>query len=149
VLSKILFSDEATSHVHRKVNRHNVRMWGPEQPRRVIEHERGRTKVNVFCAMSKTKIYRPFFFAEKTIEGFSYLDMLQSWLFPQPEQDEADIILQQDRAPPHFHRELRIHLNETLPHRWISRGTNDDMFLKWPTRSPDLTPLDFLFLGVC
>jgi hypothetical protein len=97
--------------------------------------------------MSNTKIYGPFFFDEKTIRGFSYLDMLQSWLFPQLEQDEADIILQQDTAPPHFHWEVRSHLNETLPHRCIGRGTDDDMFLKWPPRSPDLTPLDFYFWG--
>jgi hypothetical protein len=95
--------------------------------------------------MSKTKIYGPLFFAEKIIGGFSYLDMLQSWLFPQFKQDEADIV-QQDGAPPHFHWKVRIHLNETLPHRWIGRGTDeDDMFLKWPPRSPDLALLDFYF----
>jgi hypothetical protein len=148
MLSKILFSDEATFHVHGKVNRHNVRVWGPEQPWRVTEHERDSPKENMFCVMSKTKIYGPLFFAEKTIGGFSYLAMLQSWLFPQLVQDEADIILQQDGAPPHFHREVRSHLNETLPHRWICRGTdNDDMFLTWPPRSPDLTLLDFYFWG--
>jgi hypothetical protein len=148
VLSKILFSDEATFHVHGKPNRHNVRVWGTQQPRKVIEHERDSSKVNVFCAMSKTKTYGPFFFAEKTIGGFCYLDMLQSWLFQQLEQDEADIILQQDGAPPHFRRKVRSHLNETLPHRWIGRGTyDDDVFLKLPPRSPDLTPLDFYFWG--
>jgi hypothetical protein len=118
-----------------------------EQPRRVIEHERDSPKVNVFCAMSKTKTYGPFFFAKKTIGGFYYLDTLQSWLFPKLERDEADIIPQQDGAPPHFRRELRSHLNETLPHRWIGHGSDDDMFLKWPPRSPDLTQLDFYFWG--
>jgi hypothetical protein len=148
VLSKSLFSGEATFHVHGKVNRRNVHVWGTEQPRRVVEHERNSLKVNVFCAMSKAKIYGPFFLAEKTIGEFYYLDMLQSWLFPQLEQDEANIILQLDGAPPHFHREVRSLLNGTLPHRWIGRGADDDdMFLKWPPRSPDLTPLDFYFWG--
>jgi hypothetical protein len=98
VLSKILFSDERTFHVHRKVNFHNIQVWGMEQPWRVIKHERDSPKVNVFCAILKTKIYGPFFFSERTIRGFSYLDVLQSWLFPQLEQDEADTILQKDGA---------------------------------------------------
>jgi hypothetical protein len=32
--------------------------------------------VNVFCAVSSCKVYRPFFFAEPTVNGINYLDML-------------------------------------------------------------------------
>ena len=38
--------------------------------------------------------------------------------------------------------------NETLLHRWIGRAvSNDQHFLLWPPRSPDLTPCDFFLWG--
>ena len=50
---RLVFSDEATFHTNGKVNRHNVRIWGEENPHATIEHERDLPKVNVFCAISK------------------------------------------------------------------------------------------------
>jgi hypothetical protein len=43
----IIFSDEATFHLNGKVNRHNVRIWGLENPRIVVEHERDSLKFHV------------------------------------------------------------------------------------------------------
>jgi hypothetical protein len=51
--------------------------------------------------------------------------------------------LQQDGAPPHYHRHVRAYLDETLPGRWIGRRGA----IKYPPRSPDLTPLDFYLWG--
>ena len=59
---RLIFSNEATFHVSGKVNRHNVRIWGTENPNAIIEHVRDSPKVNVFCAISKLKVYGPFFF---------------------------------------------------------------------------------------
>jgi hypothetical protein len=39
--------------------------------------------MNVFCAVSSCKVYGPFFFAEPTVTGYCYLDMLQLWLMQQ------------------------------------------------------------------
>ncbi len=40
------------------------------------------------------------------------------------------------------------YLNENLPGRWIgSASDNDNVLLKWPPRSPDLTPCDFFLWG--
>ena len=37
-------------------------------------------------------------------------------------------------------------MNENPPGRWIGHAENDDkVLLKWPPRSPDLTPRDFLW----
>jgi hypothetical protein len=44
-----------------------------------------------------------------------------------------------DGAPAHFDRVVRDHLNERFHERWIGRGSP----VSWPSRSPDLTPLDF------
>jgi len=53
------------------------------------------------------KVYCPFFFAEETVTGISYQDMLENYLLPQLEQDmDRDFIFQKDGAPPHFHREV-------------------------------------------
>ncbi|GBO15590.1 hypothetical protein AVEN_8296-1 [Araneus ventricosus] len=79
---RLVFSDKATFHVSGKVNRHNVRMWGTENPPCSVEHERDSAKVNVFCAVSDKKLYGPFFIVEETVNGNRYLDMLQVLFFP-------------------------------------------------------------------
>ena len=54
--------------------------------------------------------------------------------------DHGDFIYQQDGAPPH----CAGLSNNSLPRRWIGRASGeDDVMLKWPPRSPDLTPCDF------
>ena len=46
-LDNVIFSDESTFHLSGKVNRHNCRIWGTENPPVVHEHERDSPKVNV------------------------------------------------------------------------------------------------------
>lgn len=41
---KLLFSDKATLHVSEKANKHNVTIWGIEQPRNIIQHVRDSVK---------------------------------------------------------------------------------------------------------
>jgi len=55
-LPGLIFSDEATFHLSGRVNRHNVRLWGLQNPQEALEHERDSPKVNVFCALSQTKV---------------------------------------------------------------------------------------------
>jgi hypothetical protein len=69
--------------------------------------------VNVVCVLSQTKVYEPFFFAENTVSGVTYLAMLQTRLLPQMSEDSEDSIFQQDGAPPHWHRDVRRFLNES------------------------------------
>jgi hypothetical protein len=69
--------------------------------------------------------------------------MLQNWLFPQLQDELQNIIFQQDGAPPLFLNGVREYLNDFVPYRWIGRnGPNDFAFLRWPPRSPVLTPCD-------
>jgi hypothetical protein len=82
-LEKVQFSDEATFHVSGAVNRRIVRIWGSENPHACVAHQHDSPKVNVFCAISNQKVYGPFFVAEETITGMTYLDVLQLWLMPQ------------------------------------------------------------------
>jgi len=112
---RLVFSDEATFHLSGKVSRHNVRIWGFENPHEIVQHGRDSPKINVFSAVSVRKIYGPFFFEGNTVTRNSYLEMLQDWLFPQLNEDFEDFIFQQDGAPPHWHNQVRRFRNETLP----------------------------------
>ena len=97
-LEKVHFSDEATFHVSGALNCRNVRIWGSEDPHAYVEHQRDSPKVSVFCAISSQIVYSPFFFAEETVTGMTYLDMLQLWLMPQL-QNMLMFIFQQDGNP--------------------------------------------------
>ncbi|GFO34250.1 hypothetical protein PoB_006075500 [Plakobranchus ocellatus] len=66
LLSKTIFSDEAFFPLSGKVNRHNVRIWGTQNPHATLEFERNSAKVNVFCAVTQRAVYGPFL-----LEGLS------------------------------------------------------------------------------
>ncbi|PNF25748.1 hypothetical protein B7P43_G12984 [Cryptotermes secundus] len=120
LLDSVIFSDERTFHVGGKVDNHNCRIWSSENPRVSLEHVRDNANLNVFCALSKERVYSPFFM-EKTITGIVYLDMLQGFLIPQLDEDDQEgrIHFQQDGAPPHYLGEVQEYLNSRFPGRWI------------------------------
>ena len=63
----------------------------------------------------------------------------------QVEDDSDDFLYQQDGAPPYYRHLVRGYLSQHLPQRWIARtAAADQALLRWPPRSPDLTPC-FLF----
>ena len=82
LMSTIFFSDESTFHVSGKINRHNVRIWGSQNPHAKQEHVRDSPKLNFWCSLSQNKDIGPFFFAEETVRGITYLDMLEQFFFP-------------------------------------------------------------------
>ena len=74
--------------------------------------------------------------------------MLTNWLIPHLAVERHDHLFQQDGAPPHWHLAVLTFLNEHLPNRWIGHAwQNDQVFCKWPPRSPDLTVCDFFLWG--
>ena len=137
------FSDEATFHVSGKVNKHNIRIWGSQNPCEVLERERDSPKISVWCGLMHNQIIGPFIFAESTIIANIYLDMLKHYVVPQLEEFQPRVVFQQDGAPPHWGLIVRDFLNETFPNRWIGRNGP----APWPPRSPDITPLDFFLWG--
>ena len=63
--------------------------------------------------------------------------------FAVPKLDKSKDIWMQDGAPPHHARNVRHFLDETFE-MWIGRrGT-----IEWPSRSPDLTPIDYSMWGI-
>ena len=127
------------------VNRHNCRIWAEDQPNLMQEWERDTPKVNVWLGLPRSTVYGSFMLAEKTVTGNVYLDMLEQFLEPQLISDGITdtIVFQQDGAPPHLAITVRDYLNQAFPSRWIGRAAP----MMWPTRSPDLIPLDFFALG--
>jgi hypothetical protein len=107
LLSKIIFSDEATFHLSGKVNRHNVRIWGSENPHATLEVERDSPKINAFCAVSERSVYGPFISEGQTVTGQSYLEMLTNWLIPALAAEGDDYLFQQNGAPPHWRLAVR------------------------------------------
>ncbi|PSN52953.1 hypothetical protein C0J52_03615 [Blattella germanica] len=83
-------------HVCGNINRHNCRNWGSENLLEVREVERDSPKQNVWCALMKNKVIRLFLFAENSVTGKNYLDILQHYAVPH------GTIFQQDMAPTHF-----------------------------------------------
>lgn len=144
----IFFSDESTFSMSGRVNTHNVRIWGSERPHDAFyEFERNAPKVNVYCAMNGSQIIGPYFFPRDTVNGADYVEMLTTWLLPRL-GDKDNVIYQMDGAPGHWFGNTRALLNETFPGRWIGRASNEDnCLMRWPPRSPDITPLDFFLWG--
>jgi hypothetical protein len=138
-VSNMMFSDEATFHTCGKVNHHNIRIWGSENPHSVREHVRDSKKVNVWCGMMEDRIIGPFFFIEPTVIGNIYLDVLEQFAVPQLLPQQPNVIFQQDDAPPHWSLDVRDFLDKTFPQRRIGR----DGPTRWQPRSPDVTLLIF------
>ncbi len=144
LLSLIIFSDEAIFQLDGKVNKQNCRIWATENPHAIQEIPLHSPKVMVWAALWSGGMIGPFFFQDN-VTGESYLEMLETFFFPQiaylPERDE--LIFMQDGAPPHFSKAVRDWLDGTFPEHWIGRRGP----IEWPPRSPDLTPLDFSVWG--
>jgi hypothetical protein len=77
-----------------------MRIRGRNNPLEAIARTRNRTNLNMFRALSKQKAFGPFFYAECTVTGTVYLDMLGEFLRTLlEEQGPDDIMFQQDGIP--------------------------------------------------
>jgi len=147
-LTKVLFSDEATFQSTGQLNRHNCHYWSAQNPHwmRTVDHQR-KWSLNVWCGIYNGKIVGPHFF-EGNLNGEMYEKFLRTHLPNLLEEavidpdEEEEMWLQQDGAPPHYAVRARTAADELFPDRWMGRGGP----AAWPARSPDLTPLD-LFCG--
>lgn len=143
----ILFMDEATFHKNEYVNRHNFHYYDTTNPRfvRPLDHQH-RWSLNVWGGILGNRLIGPYFF-DNNVNGQNYCDFLQNYLQncidDLPLNTIRRLWLQQDGAPAHYSLQVRNHLNNEFPNRWIGRGGPRN----WPARSPDLTKLDFFLWG--
>jgi hypothetical protein len=137
-LDKIVFSDEATFRIPGVVNRHNLIIWGSQNPPQVVEHVRDSSKINVFCTVSITRVYGSFFFSKLPLRVTCTSIW---WSIPVPQLDVNSMIWQKDGAHSHYNRDFTLYLNHTFPGRWIGRGR----YIPWPHKSPAQTLMGFSF----
>lgn len=142
VIDRIIWTDEATFHLHGAVNRHNCVYYSVDNPHLIDDSKKVQSQgVCVWGGILSTFLIGPYLF-DDTVNGQNYLNMLVNFVMPRIDPD-ANNIWMQDGAPPHFSREVRNFLDETFQ-TWIGRrGTID-----WPPRSPDMTPCDFALWGI-
>ena len=137
----IIFSDEAYFGLTEKVNKQNNRLWLEKKTEEVHEMPLYDDKILVWCAISATKIYGPFFF-ESSVNKENYLEMLRNFFWPKQlrTKDYKKYYFQQDGATPH----TAIIVQEWLKSKFLTKFI--DKF-DWPPRSPDLNPCDFFLWG--
>lgn len=143
----ILWSDEANFSNRGMFNRKNIHYWSQENL--FYSHPRNpqvQYSINVWCGLIGSQIIGPIFY-EGTLTGRRYVDLLSEILEEYLDDINLEarnrIYFQQDGAPPHQFYEVRILLERLFQDRWIA--TNGP--IRWPPRSPDITPLDFYFWG--
>jgi transposase len=145
LLSNILFSDESSFPIHGRQNPSVVRYWSQENQHRTLSlRTQYPQKLNVWAGILGDNIIGPFFI-DGNLNGAKYLQLLQNNIIPAVLQlqnvDINRVWYQHDGCP--AHNAAREYLNTIFPNRVISR----DGTIKWPPRSPDLTPLDFFIWG--
>ena len=121
-VTKIVWSDEAHFKLNVTVIRHNCVYWAPENLHIHVGKVVILPRVNVWCGLSARGLIWLFFF-EGTVTGDAYLEMLRSSILPaiRALYENSDVFYQQDRAPPHYHRDVWAFLDENLQGHWIGR----------------------------
>lgn len=146
LLNQIMWSDESRFHNNGVINRHNCRYWSRENPNWMRQTKfQTRFGVNVWCGIVNGYIIGPYLYHEH-LTSVRYLQFLQNdlpLLLQNVGIDVNTMWFHQDGAPAHNSNIVMNHLNVTFPGKVIS--TNGD--LRWPARSPDLTPMDFYLWG--
>lgn len=129
-------------------NRHNEHIWSIENPH--VHQERRpqvRFGLNVWVGVWENKTIGPYIY-EETLNSDRYLHFLRTFLTDYVDNSISlnrlnTIWFQQDGAPPHNANRVGEYLSEMFPGKVISN--NGD--IRWPARSPDLSPLDYYLWG--
>jgi hypothetical protein len=147
-LQHLMFSDEAHFRIHGGVNKHNCRYWCTNNPHWIAEKPLHSPRTTVWAAIWDGGIIGPVFF-DGNVNGENDVNLLRSDFWPAFSMlpDSNQFIFMQDGAPPHWSRTVRQWLNEKFPNIWLGRGSDGDTNMKWPPRSPDLTPCDYFLWG--
>lgn len=148
ICSKILWSDEANFSNNGFFNRNIHYKWTSENTHwhRPTGFQ-NRFSINVWLGILGTNLIGPYFY-DGHLSGQRYLNFLRNefneFLDDLPLENRHNFeYFQQDGAPPHNSHICVDYLDEILPQHWI--GTNG--FIRWPPRSPDITPMDFFLWG--
>lgn len=112
----LVCSDAAVFHLYGTIRRNNMHILSSNDSITSVVWEWDSSKVHVFCALLKTKVYCTFFFAEPTIMGTMHLERVTNVVVPHFKEDlNCLITLPAGQSPPYWHTEVRWFLDEQLP----------------------------------
>lgn len=143
----VIWTDECVFAMNCCANRRNMTTWAHDNPNEILEIPHKTRSQHVWIGVCARGLIGPFFLAG-SVNQFSYRVLLEESVLPRIMElydDMENVFFQQDGAPAHFAISVRRYLEEVFGDNWIGRGGPD---LRWPARSPDLTPPDFFLWGV-
>ena len=143
--AQIFYTDEAQFSTRGLFNTHNSHVWAEENPHEIRSRgDQGWESINVWCAIQGDNLIGPLILPNR-LTGASYLQFLQQEVPFEtvPVAQRREMWLQQDGAPAHNTGAVRDYLLSIFRGRLIANNGP----IKWPPRSPDLTPLDFFLWG--
>ena len=143
----IIWTDEAHVTSDGIFNKYNNRLWSENNPHQQVNTVRqGRFGFNIWVALLGNRILT-FQIFDDNLNSENYLRILNnhiiSFMDNIPLLERQKIYFQQDGAPAHGAEIISECLNTNFGQQWI--GNNGP--IRWPARSPDMTPLDFFFWG--
>jgi len=132
-------------HVSGQIHRRNRQLWVEEQSNGTYDQHRDTSQVQVQLSITQTKIYGTIMFAQGTVCGKKYPDMLQQFTETQLRNDGISdtVAFQQDRAPVHSVNAVQENLYNSFRDRW--RGTASRL---WAKCSPDFMHVHLILLRV-
>ena len=146
---KTNFSNEAHFDLGGYVNKQNCRIWRTKNPYAYIAKLTHPKRVTVWCGFWSRGIIEPFIFENEqgeviTVNGDRYRNILKEFLFTKIEnEDIGNIWFQQNGAMCHTAEAALNVLRPVFRDRIISCTAD----VVWPSRSCDLTSLDYYLLG--
>lgn len=145
--TKIIWTDETRITSDGIFNRHNNHLWADHNPHQQVNRVyQGRFGFNVWVALLGNRVlaYEVF---EENLNSEIYFNILErhiiSYLDNIPLQERESLFFQHDGAPPHNAAIVVNCLNTNFGEKWLANNGP----IRWPARSPDITPLDFYFWG--
>ncbi|KAA6322565.1 MAG: putative transposable element tc3 transposase, partial [Streblomastix strix] len=100
----------------------------------------------IWVTVSGAGLICPFFY-DNSVNTLSYQQLLSDKFLPElnaRHRNASQFFYQQDGAPAHYALDNREILDQIFLRRQIGR----ERPIKWPARSPDLSPLDFWLWGI-
>lgn len=144
---KVIWTDEAYISSDGIFNRNNSIFWSDTNPHRTVARfQQGKFGFSAWVALFGGRIWGYHIYAEN-LNSDLYVRILEEnvvrSLDDMPLAQTPNIFFQNDGAPAHNARVVATLLNQNFRENWM--GTNGP--IRWPPRSPDLTPLDYFFWG--
>lgn len=146
-LYNVLWTDESTFTRNGLWNRQNLRYWSRVNPHLVRESSHQyRFSVNVWAGIHRNTIIGPVFI-DGNLNAVKFIELLDGSVSEYTAELSLDVRRQMwyqlDGAPAHSVVSARERLTQMFRQQWIGRFGP----VRWPARSPDLTPLDFFLWG--